>query len=45
MGNCCATPAGIEKNDVRYRTGERVANWRATGVIALRAANLTVGFH
>lgn len=39
MGNCCASPA-VDKNDVRHKKSERVANWRATGVISLRGASL-----
>jgi hypothetical protein len=43
MGNCCSgPPAAAAKNDVRRSKGERVANWKATGVISLRQASLTV---
>jgi hypothetical protein len=43
MGNCCSgPPAAAAKNDVRRSKGERVAIWKATGVISLRQASLTV---
>lgn len=46
MGNLCsggASSAAAEgKDNVRHKRKERVTNWKATGVVALRRASLTV---
>lgn len=43
MGNCCASPAAVDdRNNVRHKRSERVANWKATKVIGLRRASLSV---
>lgn len=42
MGNCCGTASGEGQNNVRHKKEQRIANWKATGVIALRKAKLTV---
>lgn len=44
MGNCCGSPAGGaggDKDNVQRKKSERLANWKATRVIALRSASLT----
>ncbi|KAI3428771.1 hypothetical protein D9Q98_007592 [Chlorella vulgaris] len=40
MGNLCSGPPPAEKNNLRHQKGQRVANWKATGVIGLRNASL-----
>lgn len=44
MGNCCGSPAAAEqgRDNVRRNRTQRLANWKATHVIALRKADLTV---
>ncbi len=46
MGNCCGTPAAAAaeqgRDNVRRNRTQRLANWNATHVIALRKADLTV---
>ncbi|KAL4428053.1 hypothetical protein ABPG75_002142 [Micractinium tetrahymenae] len=44
MGNCCGSPAAAAaeqgRDNVRRKKAERLANWKATHVIALRKADL-----
>ncbi len=43
MGNCCSTAVPVDdKDNVRRKKSQRLANWSKTGVIALRRASLAV---
>lgn len=45
MGNCCGsqnTSQQAQLNKVTYHADKRLSNWKATGAIGLRDANLKV---